>query len=171
MPQDKDAPVPLQGVQEYTPKNTMKSQGKSMFDNQPRRPTQQEFQQKVQESQEALANYKKRAAELFVRFQQALKDKTLAQNRNIFNTETEKEMLQSLLTLATEINNDANEQEGMGSMTLITLLLKTCLAQRDRLNELEFGLTQLQKKLDSPALADFVNKEITKVLDKKKGSE
>lgn len=173
MPQDKkDAPVPLQGVQEYTPKTTMKNVGaKSMFDGQKRPPTQQEFQQRVQESQDTLAGYKRRAADLFVQFQRAIGDKTLAQNRNIFNTETEKEMLQNVLQLATEINNDPNEQEGMGSLTAITLLLKTCLVQRDRINELEYALANIQKKLDPAVLADFVNKEIAKALDKKKGSE
>jgi hypothetical protein len=171
MPQDKDGRVPLQSPEEYTPKNTMKSQGKSMFDNRKKEPTQQEFQQKVQTSQETMAGYKKRAAELFVLFQRSMADKTLQQNRNIFNLETEKEMLQHILQLATEINNDPNEQEGMGSLTAITLLLKTCLTQRDRINELEFALSQLQRKVDGPALAEFVNKEIAKALDTKKGSE
>ena len=168
----KDGPVPMQGPQEWTPKSSVKKQGTaSMFDNQRKPPSQQEFQQKVQQSQETLAGYKKRAAELFVLFQRAMSDKTLAQNRNIFNMETEKEMLQNMLQLATEINNDPNEQEGMGSLTLITLLLKTCLAQRDKVNELEFAVSQLSKKLDGPALTDFVTKEIAKALDKKKGSE
>lgn len=175
MPQDKkDAPhVPLQGAQEYTPKTTMKNVGPtSMFDNQRKKaPTQQEFQQKVQDSQETLAGYKRRAAELFVAFQRSMSDKTLAQNRNIFNVETEKEMLQKILQLAAEINGDPNEQEGMGSVTVITLLLKTCMSQRDRMNELEFALSNLQKKTSPEALADFVSKEIAKALDKKKDSE
>lgn len=172
MPQDKDAPVSMQGPQEWTPKSTMKKPGTpSMFDGKKRPPTQEEFQQKVQMSQETLAGYKKRAAELFIQFQRSMGDKTLTQNRNIFNIETEKEMLQNMLQLATEINNDPNEQEGMGSLTLITLLLKTCLAQRDRMNEMEFALLQIQKKLDPTVLADVVNKENAKALDKKKGSE
>jgi hypothetical protein len=172
MPQDKDAPVPMQGIQEYTPKSSMKKPGtQSMFDGQKRPPSQQEFQQKVQVSQETLAGYKKRAAELFVQFQRSMADKTLAQNRNIFNAETEKEMLQNMLQLATEINNDSNEEEGMGSLTLITLLLKTCLSQRDRMNEMEYAISTLQKKTDPTVLADVVNKENAKALDKKKGSE
>lgn len=170
MPQDKDPRVPLQGPQEYTPKNTMKSQGTSMFDNQRKPPTQQEFQHKVQASQEALAGYKKRAAELFVLFQRSMSDKTLAQNRNILNAETEKELLQNILQLATDINNDPNEQEGMGSMTAITLLLKTCLLQRDRINELEYAVAQLQKRSEPAVLVDLIKKEIAKALDTKKDS-
>jgi hypothetical protein len=39
------------------------------------------------------------------------------------------------------------------------------------MNELEYHLSVLNKKLDPVAMADFINKEITKALDKKKGSE
>lgn len=167
----RDGKPSLQGPDEYAPKSTMKPQGKSMFDAKPRPPSPQEFQQRVQQTQETLSGYKKRAADLFVQFQRAMSDKTLAQNRNVFNHEAEKEMLQNMLQLAVEINNDPNEQEGMGSLTWITLLFKTCLAQRDRSNEIEFALVALQKKLEGPALTDYINKEIAKALDKKKGSE
>lgn len=171
MPQDKDAPVPMQGPQEWTPKSTMKKPGtQSMFDGQKRPPSQQEFQRKVQASQETLAGYKRRAAELFIQFQRTMGDKTLPQNRNIFNIETEKEMLQNLLQLGTEINNDPNEQEGMGSLTLITLLLKTLLAQRDRITELEFAVDTLQKR-GSFGITEVIKQEIAKALDTKKGSE
>ena len=118
-----------------------------------------------------MSGYKKRAAELFVQFQKTVSDKTLPQNRNIFNAEAEKEMLQNMLQLAGEINNDPNEQEGMGSLTWITLLLKTCLSQRDRMNELEYTISMLQKKYESTAMTDYISKEIAKALDKKKGSE
>ena len=171
MANDKNNPPPLQGPDEYTPKGGVKSQGQSMFDNRPKRPTQQEFQQKVQQSQETLTGYNKRAADLFVQFQRSMSDKTLPQNRNVFLAETEKEMLQNMLQLATEINGNPDEQEGMGSLTWIILLFKTCLAQRDRMNEMEFALVTLQKKLDSSSLTEFINKEIAKTLDKKKGSE
>lgn len=170
MTSEKDGAPPLQGPDEYTPKGGVKSQGQSMFDRK-RRPTQQEFEQRVQQSQETLSGYKKRAAELFIQFQKTMSDKTLPQNRNIFNAEAEKEMLQNMLQLAYEMNVDPNEQEGMGSLTWITLLIKTCLSQRDRLNEMEYNMSMLQKKLDSKALTDFINKEIDKALDKKKGSE
>ncbi len=158
---------------EYVPKVGMKQvQGqKSMFDGKPKKPTQQEFQQQVQQTQEKMSGYKKRAADLFVQFSRAMSDKTLAQNRNVFNNESEKELLQNMIQLAIDVNNDPNEQEGMGSLTWITLLFKTCLSQRDRMNEMEYALGLLQKKLDSSALTDYINKEIAKALDKKKDGE
>ena len=173
-PKDPKYPGTLQGPQEYEPRVGLKKQTtgqKSMFDGKAKPPTQQEFQRKVEAAQEKMSGYKKRAAELFVQFNKAVVDKTLPQNRNVFNLESEKEMLQNMIQLAIEINNDPNEQEGMGSLTWITCLFKTTMAQRDRINELEYAVSMMQKKLDSTALADYINKEITKALDKKKTSE
>jgi hypothetical protein len=154
---------------DYAPKVGLKKIGqKSMFEGKPKAPSPQEFQQKVQAVEEKKSSYKSRAADLFIRFNKAIMDKTLPQNRNIFLAESEKEMLQNMIQLAIEINNDPNEQEGMGSLTVITCLFKTSLAQRDRINELEYATGVLQKKLDSQSLTDYINKEITKALDKKK---
>jgi hypothetical protein len=141
---------------------------KSMFDGKPRPPTQQEFQQKVQAEQEQSSGYNKRAAELFIQFSKTMADKTLSKNRNMFNAETEKEMLQNMIRLATDLNNDPNEEEQMGSLTLVICLLKTCLAQRDRINEIEYALLQMQNKLNTSIFTDYINKEIAKVLDNKK---
>lgn len=161
----------LQGPDEYTPKVGVKSQGHSMFDNRRKAPSQQEFQQKVQQVQETLSGYKKRAAELFIAFQRAMSDKTLPQNRNVLHIESEKELLGNMINLAAEINSDPNERESEGSLTWIVLLLKTCFTQRDRLNELEYTVATLQKKTDTSVMTDYINKEINKALDKKKGSE
>jgi hypothetical protein len=161
----------LQGPDEYTPRGGVKSQGQSMFDGKRKKPSQQEFQHQVQQVQDVQSGYKKRAAELFVQFQKSMADKTLPQNRNVFNAESEKELLQNMIVLAAEINSDPNERESEGSLTWIVLLLKTCFNQRDKMNELEYHLSALNKKLDPVAMADFINKEITKALDKKKGSE
>jgi hypothetical protein len=142
---------------------------KSMFDGKPKAPTQKEFEQKVHIAQEKLSDYNQRAADLFMKFSKAAGDKTLPQHKSGFNSEAETEMLQGMIQLAIEINNDPiEENNGMGSLTLITCLLKTALAQRDRLNELEYAYFSLQKKLESTALADYINKEINKALDKKK---
>lgn len=173
-PKDPRNPGSLVGPQEYEPRVGLKKQTtgqKSMFDGKAKPPSQQDFQKKVEEVQDRMSGYKKRAAELFVQFNKTILDKTLPQNRNVFNVESEKEMLQNMIQLAIEINNDPNEQEGMGSLTWITCLFKTTLAQRDRINELEYAMNVLQKKLESSALADYINKEITKALDKKKASE
>lgn len=165
--------MPFDEKKEYAPKQTLKQipGQKSMFDNKPRPPTQQEFQQQVQESQDQVAGYKKRAAELFTQFNKLMADKTLPQNRNVFNTETEKELIGNMVKLAQAMNLDQNENEGDGTLTWVIALLTTTLRQRDRINELEYSLNSLQKKLESAAFTDYINKEINKALDKRKSNE
>lgn len=95
----------------------------------------------------------------------------MPQNKSIFAAEVEKEVLSSIIKLASEINNDPNESEGMGSLSWIAQLFKTSLLQRDRLNKLEYSLIHLEKKIENYATRDFVNSEILKSLDTKKNSE
>lgn len=165
--------MPFDEKKEYTPKQTLKQMPgqKSMFDNKPRPPTQQEFQQQVQESQDQVAGYKKRAAELFMQFNKLMADKTIPRNKNVFNMETEKELIGNMVKLAQAMNRDPNEQEGDGTLTWVIALLTTTLRQRDRINELEYSLSSLQKKLESTAFTDYINKEINKALDKRKSNE
>lgn len=167
MPFDEEPKEPRQN------KVTLKqvSSQKSMFDAVPKKPTQQEFQQQVHASQERSSSYKVRASKLAQDFGRMMKDKTLPQNKNIFSQEAEREILGGMVQLAIEINNDPSEQEGMGSLSWITVLLKTCMEQRDRLNTLEYQMSLMEKKIDSTALTDFINKEVNKALDKKKSGE
>jgi hypothetical protein len=119
----------------------------------PKKQTPAEFEQKVQQVQERLSSYKVRAAELALQFNKAMVDKTLPGNRNQFQQEVELDLLRSMIRLAQEINIDPVEKEGEGSLGWITVLLKTCFTQRDRINNLEYGLFQLQnklKELDTP---------------------
>jgi len=143
------------------------SSQKSIFDSMPKKPTQEEFDHKVKKVQEKASHYKSRAADLASQFNKAVADKTLPQNRNMFQQEMERDLLGQMIQLAIDINNDPNEKEGMGSLSWITLLMKTCFAQRDKINKLEFMVTQLEKKCDSPVLNDL----ISKALDSKKKSE
>lgn len=148
------------------------SSQKSMFDDMPKKkPTQQEFQQQVHEAQERSSSYKVRAAKLVQEFGKMMADKTLPENKSIFSREGERELLGQMMQLAIEINNDSTEQEGMGSLSWVAVLFNTCLAQRDRLNFLEFRLEKAEKTINSTNLTDFINKEVNKVLDKKKPSE
>jgi|SRR5579885_779808 len=144
---------------------------KSIFESMPKKPTQEDFDKKVNQIQERNSSHKSRAAELAVQFNQAMNDKTLRQNKNVFAREMERELLTKMAQLAIDVNNDQHEQEGMGSLSWIMLLLKTCLSQRDRINQLEFVVTQLEKKLDPSILSGVISKEITAALDKKKTSE
>jgi hypothetical protein len=156
---------------DFAPKTGLKQVAgpKSMFEGKPKPPTPQEHQQKVRVIEENKSEYKMRSVDLFTQFRKAMNDKTLQQNRSAFVTDTQKEMLKNMIQLGIDMNNDPNEPEdGNGSLTLIICLLTTCLEQRDRINDLEYAITTVQKKLESTALADYISKEITKALDKKK---
>jgi hypothetical protein len=114
--------------------------------------TQEEFDSKVQGAIDRNSSYKERASDLALQFKKMMIDKTLQQNKNIFSQEMEREVLSKMIQLAVEINNDPHEQEGMGSLTWITLLFTSCLSQRDRINKLEYSLLQLEKKIDFAGL-------------------
>lgn len=144
---------------------------KSIFEDIPKKPTQEDLDRRVKDMQDRDSSFKSRTAELAVKFRKIMEDKTLPQNKSIFVVEMEKEVLSSILQLAAEVNNHPDEIEGMGSLSWIAQLFKTCLAQRDRMNKFEYALEQLSKKSATAASTDFVTKEISKALDGKKISE
>ena len=129
---------------------------KSMFENKPKPPTQSQFQAQVEEANDKMVDYKKRASELFAQYNKTVMDKTLVSNKNVLNIDAERELLQNMIQLAIEINNDPNEQDCMGSLTVITCLMKINLAQRDRINDLEYSLVQLKKRIDA---RDLISKQ------------
>jgi hypothetical protein len=139
---------------------------KSMFDSLPKKPNQQDFEKKVQATQQQMATYKQKASELAIQFKKTIDDKTLPENKNIFSLEIEKELLGKMVQLAAEINNDPNEQEGMGSLSWITLLLKTNFAQRDRINILEYKIFQLENKINLISSSEILKEK--NALDKTK---
>lgn len=144
---------------------------KSIFDAIPKKPTQEQFEQRVKEVQERASSYKSKTADLAVQFNKTMADKTLNSNKNMFQKELELELLKNMVRLAQDINADIKESEGDGSVCMIALLLKTCFNQRDKINTLEYVVTQLEKKTDPAYLLDLVSKEIAKALDAAKKSE
>jgi hypothetical protein len=157
-----------ENTEAYVPKSSLKPVGKSMFDNQPKRPNRQEFEKRVGETQDRLSGYNKRAASLFLQFSKTMEDKTLTQHKNIFNRETENELLKEIIKLSQEMNNDQNESEGAGSIASIILLFKTCISQRDKYNDLAYNVAVLQKKLEPESLEKVINEQVSKALDSKK---
>ncbi|MCZ2224478.1 MAG: hypothetical protein LC122_12715 [Chitinophagales bacterium] len=109
------------------------------------KPKLKSFEDKVKDAEETKNLYKKEASLLSLKYKKMLEDKTLVQNKNQLNLEIESDVLRQLVDLGTRINNDQNEQEGMGSMTLIILLLKCNLLLRDKINDLEYKLSLIQK--------------------------
>lgn len=123
------------------------SSQESIFDNIPKKPSQNDLVEKVNNMTQKGDSFKARTADLAIKFKKIMEDKTLPQNKNIFAQDHEKEILSLILSLASEVNNDPNELEGMGSLSWIAQLFKTCLMQRDRINKIEYALFQLEKKI------------------------
>lgn len=87
-------------------------------------------------------------AALYVRqYVDLIKSKHLPVNTGEIGKKTESAIVDNLRDIAIYINNDESEQsDGMGSVTLLTLLLKVCLLQRNRINELEYRLVEEESR-------------------------
>jgi hypothetical protein len=119
----------------------------SMTEALPKKPSIEAFEQKATEVNDTLNSYGIRASDLALRFKRALDDKMLAQNKNVFQQAAESELLNSLVQLSIDINTDEYEIESNGSVGLSALLLKTAFIQRDKINEMEYKLSLLDKQI------------------------
>jgi hypothetical protein len=121
--------------------------GPSIFDSMPKKPGPEDLKQQVEQFQEKVSSFKVKASKLASDFYKTMGDKTLPQNKNTFQKEIEFELLRDMVKLAQEVNADDKEREGEGSLAWITVLLRTCFGQRDRINLLEYQLSIFEKKL------------------------
>ena len=147
MPFDQDETKPSAQSKKIGVKSV--SSQKSIFDNMPKKPTQGQLEAKVAQVQETASVYKTEADALARQFINAIKDKTLVENKNQFQKDVEVELLRNMANLAQKIDNDEVEMAGMGSLAWIVLLFRTCFNQRDRANALEYRLLQLEKKMSA----------------------
>lgn len=88
-----------------------------------------------------------RAAELVKEFWSFVMDQTLLTEKGPARKSLEKEIVNKLLSFATEINNDPNEFEGAGSVAIISLLLKAVLYLRDINSGLSYRLSEVEKQI------------------------
>ena len=137
---------PEQGLEQQARRGLKLDASKSKFTRKAQE--EEEFEKRADSANEQLNDRKTRAVELVKRFWETIQTKTLPTNKGPIQKNLEKEMLSNLIELASEMNHDVNEQESAGSVAMITLLFKTVIFQRDHLNELEFKVTQLEKKLN-----------------------
>ena len=84
--------------------------------------------------------YNERAMELSVKFKSFVQDKTLKANKTPILEGIEQETINKLVELATEMNQDEYQPEGIGSNALCLILMKFMLVQRDIINDLSYEL-------------------------------
>jgi hypothetical protein len=137
-----------------------KPENKSMFDNQPKKQEkaqQEEFKQRASEVNERFNSYNERAMEAVSSFMKLLDDQTIAKNKSSFAPQLEQEVIGKFQNLALDMEADELQPNGMGSIGVVTFLLKVALIQRDKINQLDYAISQLQGK---------VKEVIAKSLDK-----
>ena len=85
--------------------------------------------------------------ELASKFIKASRNKTIATNQGVLSKEYDKDIRAELLRFGIGQNNDETAQyDGMGSIAILTIVLKVLLEYRDRINELEYKLAKLESK-------------------------
>ncbi len=105
------------------------------------KPSKEEFKERVEQAETKASLKKKKASELAVQFKNLLSNKELAKNKSVLQERMEKDLLQEMVSFASELDNDPEEAEGIGTLMWVSMLLKFSLAQRDRMNELEYQLS------------------------------
>ena len=120
---------------------------KSMTETLPKKPDQAEGQRQAEAANTKLNGYAKKAAELAMAFKKALEDKTLPDNKSAIAKDIERSLIDGFVELGTVMNNDTREKEGMGSMGVCALLLRTVFIQRDRINELDYAREQMEQRI------------------------
>ncbi len=111
------------------------------------RQAKQDFEEQVKDTHKRLEGHLKIAYELGTEFTKIMADTRLAENIGPYERSFEKEILRKLINYAITINSDPHEQEGMGSVSIITLLLKTMFNMRDKMNESSYNNHLLERRI------------------------
>lgn len=121
------------------------------------------FEQKAIEANKNLAQANSKAAQLVKNFWVILKDTELQENKGPLSKNIEKEALNNLIEYARSLNNDENQMEdSLGSISLITLLFKSVLYQKDLLNNANYEINNLKENIEllKNELRDGLSKKV-----------
>jgi len=143
MPSDKEI-VATRGVKIKTKASVQKEQEAQERD---------EYKARFDENAENTIKYhdekSKKAVDIVSRYLKMIEDKTLNRNRGSIANDVEREIRQHIIQLALDMNNDENEEDnGKGSVVVLSVVTKILLMYRDRLNDLEFEVQQLKRELN-----------------------
>lgn len=106
------------------------------------------FEKKADTEFEKVEDYKQQMWELAVQFRSFIENKTLPENKGPIASNLEKEILDKLVQLATDMNEDELQPQGIGSTSLCMLLMRCMLKQRDTINQLSYELSKLDRKVN-----------------------
>lgn len=118
------------------------------------------FDAKADNMMHSIEDRRQRALDLTKQFWDIIRDKTIVENKGPLTKSLEQEITNKLITYAIEVNGEIDvtdadgnvigkEHEGMGSISIIALMLKVMMHQRDLNNKLELKVTELEAKINS----------------------
>lgn len=107
------------------------------------------FDQKATEVYNKIQAYKERVWDLSGKFKAIIEDQTLSINKTSITKDLEKEIIDKLVALASEMEADETQPIGLGPIALSVLIMKMLIIQRDKINDLSFQLSKIEKASDS----------------------
>lgn len=107
----------------------------------------QNFQQQVMGTHKRLEGHLKEAYDLGVEFTRLMADTRLPDNIGPMDKSFENEIVRKLINYAMTVNSDPQENDGMGSISLVTLLIKTMFKMRNRANEMAYDRHLLERRV------------------------
>jgi hypothetical protein len=126
----------------------------------------EEYMRKFDDRAEKTVKYHQeqssRTLDIISRFFKMSEDKTLSQNRGSIADDVEREIRQQLIQLGIDINNDDNEEDnGKGSIVILSVVTKIILMYRDRLNSLEYEVQNLKRELKMKESSSISTRQVS----------
>jgi hypothetical protein len=118
------------------------------------------FQEQAARVHSKFEEYKNRGWELAANFKKLVEDTILPVNKTVISKDVEQENINNLIILATDMNEDSDQKQGIGSVVLCTLAMRMILLQRDKINTLSYRLESAEKQIRS--LANQISETETK---------
>lgn len=110
------------------------------------------FNEQAQKAVSRYEEYKQRTWELSSKFKSMIEDRVVPAQKSPLTKGIEQETLNKLVVLASDMNEDESQPEGIGSTALSLLTMKMLLLQRDTINTLMYKIEKLEEvnaKLES----------------------
>ncbi len=107
-------------------------------------PTAKDFENVAEAQFLKIEDYKNQMRDFGSKFKSAIESDILPVNRGPIASNLEKEVIEGLVKLATSMNEDDTQDEGIGSTALCMLLMKSVFIQRDKINILSHKVSILE---------------------------
>lgn len=111
------------------------------------KPTTADFESAISAHNKSEIASAEKISKATLQYKAMINDHTLIENKTPLSKNLESESIKTLTEIATALNTDQNQPEGIGAVGLCSLLLQVNLIQRDQINKLNFELSKMKKIL------------------------